>query len=47
MVLQMKNWVSTEILKGETPQERGQLIELFIQVAMVTISDKMFDSRCC
>mmetsp|Transcript_4454 Transcript_4454/g.6234 ORF Transcript_4454/g.6234 Transcript_4454/m.6234 type:complete len:1257 (-) Transcript_4454:61-3831(-) len=31
---QMRNWVSTEILKGESSAERKDTIEYFIQVAM-------------
>jgi hypothetical protein len=33
----IKNWVSTEILKGETAQQRCALIEIFVQVALYHI----------
>lgn len=32
----MKNWICTEILKRETPQERAIMIEKFIQIGWVS-----------
>ncbi|PRP88917.1 hypothetical protein PROFUN_00385 [Planoprotostelium fungivorum] len=29
-----RNWISTEIIKGETPQERAEIIDYYIQVAV-------------